>query len=139
MIKTFLRRWFLARNLYYFSNQKPRDWIWQDEFIDYLLNKSHWLLFLKSKTKKTKGFEIIDLIKDFEVETVFSSHIASRGMDTFTRICLGPRGWEVYSWSYLVFHDMANVRLFIIAMIALPGWLFYFNSIWSFIRKVFNL
>ena len=121
----------MAHNLYYFSNQKPRDFIWLDNFIEYLLNKSHWFLFLESKNEREKNLEIRELIDIFKEESVFETNDAVRNNEILRRVCLGPRGWEVYSWSYLIFHDMGKLTGLILTFIGfLLGLLYPLISEW---------
>lgn len=143
MIITFLRRWYLANCLYRFSDKKVGTVVDQGEFIEFIL-KQRWcrILFLQPKLrlKESEKRALRDLIKHFEKENVFEVTRISSDIEEKFEISLGTRGWEVYSWTYLVFQDISNVRKFVFLLFTLPAWILYGKTIWSgFMRIVRDL
>ncbi len=107
MLKTFLRRWYLARNIYYMTDKFPGNSIRHDHFIEGVLKKrSSWVLFLSSKMDTDRRREIEKFLNEFKKENVFELSEAYIGSENkhVKMLKLGPRGGR--SILFLIFYSM---------------------------------
>jgi len=141
MIKTFLRRWYITNQLYHYTRKNGVVRTEEDNFVDFLLSKKlnsfpyRLFLILKYKSEFDLRIELRNLITECSKENInyIERESASITSGLTHLINLGAKGQEVYSFSYLIFGNISNIRKIIFALISIPGIIYYWNQILTLI------